>query len=61
VITHLLSADELDITRSYSDKSKLSKARGLKVSANLCDLFKKGIFCINEVVIFLHLKIGLFS
>jgi hypothetical protein len=27
----------------------------------LCDLFNNGIFCINEVVIFLHLKISLFS
>ena len=41
---HLLSAEELEITISYWLKSKLSKAKGLKVKASLCDLFKNGIF-----------------
>ena len=58
MITHLLSAEELEMTMSYLLKSKLSKARGLSVRANLCDLFSSGIFCMKLVVIFLHLKIG---
>jgi len=55
----LLSALLLDITRSYSLRSKLSNACCLRVSASLWDLFIIGSFWIKLVVIFRHSNTGL--
>lgn len=55
-MTHLLSALELEITISYSLKSKLSNARGRSQRASLWDLLRRGICWIKLVVIFFPWK-----
>jgi len=44
-MTPLASALETEITIWYSRKSKLSKARGMKMASKRCERLAKGIFC----------------